>query len=98
MRLDMFLKSSRLVKRRPLANELCDAGRVVLNGSIARAAHVVKPGDLLEIHEDRIVRKVRVLAVPEGQQTKAQSARLYELLGQEPSSLVPLTPPPSREA
>ncbi|MFP3155910.1 RNA-binding S4 domain-containing protein [Lachnospiraceae bacterium ZAX-1] len=49
MRLDKFLKVSRIIKRRTVANEACDAGRVVLNGKVAKASVNVKPGDILEI-------------------------------------------------
>ncbi|NPV92628.1 MAG: RNA-binding S4 domain-containing protein [Firmicutes bacterium] len=49
MRLDKFLKVSRLIKRRTLAKEVCDAGRVEINGRSAKAASEVKPGDLLTI-------------------------------------------------
>ena len=90
MRLDAFLKISRLVKRRTVANELCDAGRVLLNGTVARASHAVKPSDILEIHDENAVRRVRVLAIPETQQTKAQAARLFELISQEPVKLLEL--------
>lgn len=49
MRLDKFLKVSRLVKRRTLAKEVCDAGRVYLNGNLAKASSTVKEGDQIEI-------------------------------------------------
>ena len=49
MRLDKFLKVSRLIVRRTVANEACDAGRVLLNGKVARASAAVKPGDIIEI-------------------------------------------------
>ena len=49
MRLDKFLKLSRLIKRRTVANEACDAGRVSLNGKVARASAEVKAGDIIEI-------------------------------------------------
>ena len=49
MRLDKYLKVSRLIKRRTVANEACDAGRVVVNGKPARASYDVKEGDVLEI-------------------------------------------------
>ena len=90
MRLDVFLKVSRLVKRRTVANALCDAGRVLLNGAMARASHAVKPADVLEIHDENAVRKVRVVAIPDTQQTKAQAARLFELISQEPVKLLEL--------
>ena len=90
MRLDAFLKVSRLVKRRTVANALCDAGRVLLNGAVARASHVVKPSDILEIHDENAFRKVRVVAIPDTQQTKAQAARLFELISHEPVKLLEL--------
>ena len=49
MRLDKFLKVSRLIKRRTVANEACDAGRVSVNGKAARASYDVKVGDIIEI-------------------------------------------------
>lgn len=65
MRLDKFLKVSRLIKRRSVANEACDAGRVSLNGKPARASADVKPGDEIEImFGDRSV-KARVKDVRE---------------------------------
>lgn len=49
MRLDKFLKVSRLIKRRTVANEACDAGRVLLNGKVAKASSEVSKGDVIEI-------------------------------------------------
>ena len=49
MRLDKFLKVSRLIKRRTVANEACDAGRVLVNDVVAKASLKVKPGDIIEI-------------------------------------------------
>jgi ribosomal 50S subunit-recycling heat shock protein len=49
MRLDKFLKVSRVIKRRPVANEACDSGRVSINGKIAKASTEVKVGDIIEI-------------------------------------------------
>lgn len=49
MRLDKFLKVSRLIKRRTVANEACDAGRVLINGTVAKASTKVKKGDIIEI-------------------------------------------------
>ena len=50
MRLDKFLKVSRLIKRRTVANEACDAGRILVNGKVAKAGLHVKIGDIIEIH------------------------------------------------
>ena len=49
MRIDKFLKVSRLIKRRTIANEACDAGRILVNGKVVKASYTVKPGDILEI-------------------------------------------------
>lgn len=49
MRLDKFLKVSRVIKRRTVANEACDAGRVSVNGKVAKASQEVKPGDRIDI-------------------------------------------------
>ena len=50
MRLDKYLKVTRLIKRRTVANEACDAGRIVVNGKVARASYDVKEGDVIEIN------------------------------------------------
>ena len=65
MRLDKFLKVSRLIKRRTVANEACDAGRVLLNGKTARASAAVKVGDIIEIQFGTRTVKVEVLDVQE---------------------------------
>lgn len=65
MRLDKYLKVSRLVKRRTVANEACDAGRVLVNGKTARASLAVKPGDVIEIGFGKGTVKVEVLDVQE---------------------------------
>ncbi len=65
MRLDKFLKVSRLIKRRSVANEACDAGRVSINGNVAKAGTKVKTGDIIEISFGDKTVKVRVLKVLE---------------------------------
>ncbi len=65
MRLDKYLKISRLIKRRTVANEACDAGRVLLNGKTARASAAVKAGDIIEIQFGTRTVKVEVLDVQE---------------------------------
>ncbi len=65
MRLDLFLKMSRLIKRRSLAKEICDAGCVQINGRIAKAGAEVKPGDVLTVDiRDRLLR-ARILRLPQ---------------------------------
>ncbi len=65
MRLDKFLKVSRLIKRRTVANEACDAGRVTVNGKSAKASLAVKTGDVIEIAFGTRTVKVEVLDVAE---------------------------------
>ncbi len=65
MRLDKYLKVSRIIKRRTVANEACDAGRVMLNGRPAKASADVKEGDVLEIRFGNKDVKVEVLDVKE---------------------------------
>lgn len=63
MRLDKYLKVSRLIKRRTVANEACDAGRVMINGKAARASANVKAGDIIEITFGNKTVSVEVLNV-----------------------------------
>ena len=73
MRLDKFVKVSRLIKRRTVANEACDAGRVTVNGSVAKASVKVKPGDIIEIQFGTKTVKVEVLDIQET--TKKEEAK-----------------------
>ena len=65
MRLDKYLKITRLIKRRTIANEACDAGKIVVNDKIARASYDVKVGDIIEINMVSKPLKVKVLNVTE---------------------------------
>lgn len=65
MRLDKFLKVSRLIKRRTVANEACDAGRVVVNGKVAKASLTVKEGDIIEIQFGNREVKAEILNIQE---------------------------------
>ena len=65
MRLDKFLKVSRIIKRRTIANEACDSGRISVNGRLAKASYDVKVGDVLELHFGEKVTKFEVLNVVE---------------------------------
>ena len=79
MRLDKYLKISRLIKRRTVANEACDAGRVLVNGKIARASYDVKVGDRLELQLGERVLRAEVISVSE-YATKEQASDLYRML------------------
>ncbi len=65
MRLDKFLKVSRVIKRRTVANEACDAGRVTVNGKVARASYDVKVGDVVEITFGTKTVKFEIMQVSE---------------------------------
>ncbi len=79
MRLDKFLKVSRLIKRRTIANEACDAGRVMINDRPAKASAQVKTGDILEIQFGTKAVKVEVLNVQETVK-KDEAQELYRYL------------------
>ena len=79
MRLDKYLKVSRLIKRRTVANEACDAGRVLVNGKVARASYDVKIGDVIEIPFGQRLLRVEVLSVQE-HATKDDAAGMYREL------------------
>ena len=76
MRLDKFLKVSRLIKRRTVANEACDGERVSVNGRPAKASYTVKPGDLVEIRFGQRTLKIEVLSVSE-HTTKSDAPAMY---------------------
>ena len=79
MRLDKYLKVSRLIKRRTVANEACDAGRVFVNGKAARASYEVKVGDILSVSLGTRELKVEIVSVQETV-AKNDAALLYKLL------------------
>lgn len=84
MRLDLFLKASRLCQRRTIAQKLCDAGVVFINERPAKSAHTVKPGDEVVIRRRNLVTKFRVLALPATRQTsRNEASSLYEVLSEE---------------
>ncbi len=79
MRLDKYLKVSRIIKRRTVANEACDAEHVTVNGRPAKASYDVKQGDIIEISFGQRSLKVRVLDVKDFT-AKAEASSLYEVL------------------
>ncbi len=82
MRLDKFLKVSRLIKRRTVANEACDAGRVSVNGKVAKASQNVKPGDVIEIGFGNKTVAVKVKDVQKTTK-KEEAAELFEVLSEQ---------------
>ena len=81
MRLDLYLKVSRLVLRRSVAQELCDAGLIFVNGLRAKASKEIKAGDKIEIRRRTRHTSVEVVSVPAGKQvSKSGAADLYRIL------------------
>ena len=81
MRLDLYLKASRLVTRRSVAKDLCEAGRIKVNGLAARASKEVKTGDAIELLRGTRVTTVRILSIPSTKQmSRDQAASLYEIV------------------
>lgn len=79
MRIDKYLKVSRLIKRRTVANEACDGGRVSINGKVAKPGSEVKPGDILELRFGERLVRVRVEDIKE-HTLKNDAALLYTVL------------------
>ena len=79
MRLDKYLKITRLIKRRTVANEACDGGRVMLNGKVAKAGAEVKPGDVIELSFGQRSLRVEVVSVSESA-AKADAPAMYREL------------------
>lgn len=79
MRLDKYLKVSRIIKRRTVANEVCDAKHVTVNGKIARASYDVKINDIIEIQLGSNTIRAQVLSVNE-YATKENAASMYKIL------------------
>lgn len=79
MRLDKYLKVSRIIKRRTVANEVCDAGHATVNGKTARASYDVKVNDILEIRFGEKIIRARVLAVNE-YANKNDAPLMYEII------------------
>ena len=80
MRLDKFLKVSRLIKRRTVANSVSETGRVLINGNPAKPAKQLKEGDILEIEYSNFTKKVKIIKVPEGNVSIQEASSLYELM------------------
>ncbi len=79
MRLDKYLKVSRLIKRRTVANEACDGGRIMVNGVVAKASREVKPGDTIEIRFGANRTCVEVVSVAENV-SKSDAPAMYKEL------------------
>lgn len=84
MRLDLFLKASRICPRRTVAQKLCDASVVSVNGVVAKSAHSVKVGDEITIRRRDKVTTINVMRVPSEKQTaKKEASELYEIVSEQ---------------
>ncbi len=93
MRLDQFLKASRLVLRRTVAQELCEAGVVLVNRIPARSSRAVRVGDEIALRRRNEILSVRVLSVPAIRQTsRTEASTLYEIISTATINTDPLTP------
>lgn len=92
MRLDLFLKQSRLIKQRTWAKELCDAGRVRVNNAVAKASREVGMGDTLclELMSKRLT--LKILFLPTMNLSKAKAKECYQILSEEPLGDYSYTP------
>ncbi|NLX83916.1 MAG: RNA-binding S4 domain-containing protein [Clostridiales bacterium] len=86
MRLDKYLKVSRIIKRRTVAKEACDGGRVTINGKLAKAGNEVKENDVLEIRFGSRLGRYEVVQVKETVR-KEEAAEMYRVLQEDPSTL-----------
>ena len=80
MRLDKFLKVSRLIKRRTVANTVSEMGRVLVNGNSAKPAKQLKVGDIIEIEYASKTEKVEVLVIPNGNVSIQEAPTLYKVI------------------
>lgn len=80
MRLDKFLKVSRLIKRRTVANEVSDLGRIFVNGTQAKPSKQLKEGDVIRIEYPNRVVEAKILKVPQGNVSVQESSTLYEIV------------------
>ena len=83
MRLDKYLKVSRLIKRRTVANEVSDKGRVFVNGNISKPAKILKVGDIIRIEKGKTPITVKVLKIPENNVSVQEASSLYEVINNE---------------
>jgi Ribosome-associated heat shock protein implicated in the recycling of the 50S subunit (S4 paralog) len=91
MRLDLFLKASRLIPRRSLAQEFCEKGLVRVNETKAKASKEIKTADTIEIKRRNRKTTIRILAVPQNKQvSKAAAEDLYEILADEITEADPI--------
>ena len=83
MRLDKFLKASRIIRRRPVAKAVCDNGRVMVNDHPAKAGKEINEGDIISIRLDSRILTCQILSTPTGNVRAAEASSLYKILSEE---------------
>ena len=83
MRLDKFLKISRIIKRRPLAKAVCDSGRILVNDHPAKAGKELNEGDILQANLNTKILRCKILSIPTGNVRAADASSLYEVISEE---------------
>ncbi|MGA1841932.1 MAG: RNA-binding S4 domain-containing protein [bacterium] len=84
MRLDLFLKVSRLVKRRTLAHEFCQRGWIEVNGTRSKPGRDMKPGDRIILHLGSHRKEIEILEIPRGNVPAREAHKLYKILSDQP--------------
>jgi ribosomal 50S subunit-recycling heat shock protein len=82
VRLDLFLKTSRLIKQRSVAKAACEKGRIRVDGRVAKASHQVRPGERLTITSPTRELEVEVLEIPQGSVSRARARELYRSISE----------------
>lgn len=83
MRLDKFLKVSRLIKRRTVANEVSDKGKILVNGNVAKPAKLLKEGDIITIERGKNPITVKIVKIPENNVSVQEASSLYEIISED---------------
>ncbi len=83
MRLDKFLKASRIIKRRPVAKAVCDSGRILVNDQPAKAGKELHEGDILQANLNSRILICKILSIPTGNVRAADASSLYEVISEE---------------
>ena len=84
MRLDLFLKVSRLVKRRTLAHEFCQRGWIEVNGTRGKPGREMKPGDRITLHLGSHIKEIEIIEIPQGNVPAKEAHKLYKILSDQP--------------
>lgn len=83
MRLDKFLKLSRIIRRRPVAKAVCDSGRILVNDLPAKAGKDLREGDILRVNLNSKILTCKILSIPTGNVRAADAPTLYEMISEE---------------